>query len=180
MQRLQVNRVPTGGDDLDQHFLNLPTGRLDGLCGPTPLRRLDPGLSCHLGHRPNPLLDEVGVGGVVVDQRPGVFLEHGQGVGQALPTFGRENRGVHQLHQPVFDGEKGRCEVAAVNRGHVTGLQRIQGADVVPVQQMAAIVFELFHGAKRLAKPDGQLLQPDVTQVVGGQRGQQQHADVGG
>ena len=61
-------------------------------------------------------------------------------------------------------------EIAAVNHRHVMRPQGLQAARVVPVEEMAAKLLQLFHAREGEFDSFEQLNQPQVTKVVGGER----------
>ncbi len=71
-------------------------------------------------------------------------------------------------------------EVARIHGGNVCRRQHREMMRVIPVQQVAAEPGHLLDGAQRVAGAYQQLLRVDVTQVVGGDVGDEQQTDVGG
>ena len=106
-----------------------------------------------------------------VIEEPEVHLrDQGFGAGgesqEALPQ-GRDGRGgrirgerfgaSRQAPQPLGQGQQGPGEVAAVDRGHVARQERLEGAGVVPVEQVALVALEPIQGGEGLLETLGQL-----------------------
>ena len=115
---------------------------------------------------------------VVVPCAPG-FLQHAEGIGQAVEGGARQYRFVLQCQQALAQGQQMASQVAAVHRGDVVRRQRLQGFGVVPVVEMAAMTRQLFHGPQRELGPLHDAAHLQIAKVIGREIGQQRQAYVG-
>ena len=139
------------------------------------------------------MVDDPGGGGLPLFQQPvqesGVeatqaFLPHDllqddPGVPKPREGLGVQHACLRQLAQPLFQRDQGTQQVAAVDAGDVARLQGGQGADIVPVQQVAAVKFQPADALQRAGEPFKELVQGQVAAVVGPQGAGQPETDVG-
>ena len=107
------------------------------------------------------------------------LFQDAPGVVEAGEGRAVHEREVQQLLKPLLQRHQGAQQVAAVDAGDVAGLQRGQGPDVVPVQQMPPVELEApdgFHGAAQGV--DG-LVEGQVPAIAGAQHARHPEADVG-
>ncbi len=102
-----------------------------------------------------------------------------EGVAQAGEGAARPDARLDQAEQARAQHQQVPGEVAAVDERHVARVQRLQGAGVVPVEEVAAVALEAVEGVERGGGALEQARQRDVAEVVGGEVGEQPQADVG-
>ncbi|MOA29424.1 hypothetical protein D3C78_1504360 [compost metagenome] len=70
-------------------------------------------------------------------------------------------------------------QVAAVDAGDITRVQRLQRASVVPVVQMAAVVFHAVQSIERQLDTPQCFTERQIAEVIGSKVGQQRQPDIG-
>jgi hypothetical protein len=71
-------------------------------------------------------------------------LEEGQRVDQPVPELGTHRRARGDLETTLLQREEARAELAAIDRRDLSGLERIEGTGVVPVEEMPSVTLETF------------------------------------
>ena len=85
-----------------------------------------------------------------------------------------------RLAQSLGERHERARQVPAVDGRDVAGRQRRQALRVVPVEQVALVPLQALHRREGRVDPLGQGVFGDEAEVVGGQRREQPHPDVGG
>ncbi len=101
------------------------------------------------------------------------------GVAEAGKGFAAQDRSVHQLVEPLPQRPKGAQQVAAVNSGNIARLQRSQGPDIVPVQEMSFIALKTADGFHGAGQSLDDLVDGQVAGIMGAQCAGHPEADVG-
>ncbi len=100
-------------------------------------------------------------------------------VEQPIEGVGSQQGAACQVTQTLVEGPQSSDEVSAVDRGDVLGPERLEGAQVVPIQQVPLITFELSQGVECLGEPFDRLIEGEIAEVAGRQRAEQPHSNVG-
>ncbi len=175
-------------------------------CGPDlVLERLRPPghlpvlLLCHRGEAPLPTRSELLESVSGRRQRPGpelgLQLEAGQVVAQAgRPSLDQhpervgkpgehlraKDRLVRELLEPSGEREQVPSEVSAVDGGYIHRRKGLEGLGVIPVVEVSPVARERFERVERARGALDERRHRDMTEVVGGERRGQGHADVRG
>ena len=110
----------------------------------------------------------------------GDLPEHVKRVGQTAQRARVQKRARRQFLATGFKSPEAGEQVSAVHRRDVAGTQRFQLADVVPVKKMAFETLEPAHRFQRAEVACDQVVDRDVTEIVGGDRRQHPEPDVRG
>ncbi|MND79353.1 hypothetical protein D3C80_710900 [compost metagenome] len=79
---------------------------------------------------------------------------------------------VGQCRQAGAECQQVTGQVTAVDAGDITRVQRLQGAGVVPVVQMATIVFQPIQSVERQFDAPQRVAERQIAEVIGGEVGQ--------
>ena len=101
-----------------------------------------------------------------------------QRVPQPWEKLRRDHRPRAQFPQPRLKRRQRAPEIAAVDAGDVAGFGRFKRVRVVPVEKMSAMPLQALERVERAAGPFEQSRRGNIAQIVGGQVGQQAHADI--
>src|SRR3990167_6335110 len=79
--------------------------------------------------------------GLVITERQMLnrVIQKLQHIGEPAPLLRPQGRSVCQLQAAFFERQQTYREIAAVDGGHISGIERLERPGVVPVKQMAAV-----------------------------------------
>jgi len=165
----------------EQGFQTLPTLAGNVVECRAPLRRLGFGVQHAVAQFAEQRPQVAGAGDILrgceVSQE---IIEQAESVCHALPAGPPQHRcRAHLLAGTAEDPQAGG-QVAAVHSRYVSRRQRSEAARVIPVQEVAAKAFQPREALEGRAQPGNEVDGPNIAQVVRGERGEQEQADIGG
>src|SRR4029453_11307177 len=106
-------------------------------------------------------------------QKTGVIAQPGD-----EPRRGLGLRG--ELAESLRDRNQGRCQVSAVDAGDIPGMQRGERCCVVPIEKVPAKALQSLERCQRVVETLEQSGRREIAKIVGCERREQAHPDVGG
>ncbi len=99
---------------------------------------------------------------------------------QAGPDHGGRKGLSGRLPAALGQGQQMPRQIAAIHGREIAGLQRMQVAGIIPVEEMPMQPWQLGQGAQgRLQARDG-IVETEPAEIASGQHGQQIKTEVGG
>ena len=109
----------------------------------------------------------------------GLIQQHPQRIGQTAGQPRRQDARRRQFPEAAGEHQQTAGQIAAINHGHVSGVQWCQRACVVPIEEMPVVPLQARERCERPLRTDQQLSDGTIAEIPGCQIGQDRHADVG-
>ena len=106
------------------------------------------------------------------------FLEYLSRVPQTFKDTSFQDGSLNQLFKPMLQRPESTEQVSAVHGGYVARLQRLQGLNVVPIQEMTLVALQFgdrLHGTPQCLHD---LVSRHISEIPGGQRAQHPKTDI--
>ncbi len=131
------------------------------------------------GERVVELAQGHGLGLAAVAQAGGFRAGYVESVGDAVEASLRRNRTASPFPARVRQRDQVSGQIAAVDGGHVSRVERAQIARVVPIVEVSAEALQAAHRRKRRLEPFDRLVGPDPAEVASADDGKEIEAEIG-